>query len=36
MRYELVDARLATSLRDLVELTVAVDPQHTHQPERHA
>jgi DNA-binding transcriptional ArsR family regulator len=34
MRYELVDARLAAALRDLVELTVAVDPQHAHQPER--
>lgn len=34
MRYELVDARLATALRGLVELTVAVDPQHAHEPER--
>ncbi|MFA9429186.1 ArsR/SmtB family transcription factor [Egicoccus sp. AB-alg2] len=36
MRYELVDAGLATALRDLVELTVAVDPQHAHRPERSA
>jgi len=36
MRYELVDVRLAAALRDLVELTVAVDPQHAHQPERRA
>lgn len=34
MRYELVDTKLAAALRDLVELTVAVDPQHAHQPER--
>lgn len=33
MRYELVDARLGHALRDLVELTLAVDPQHAHQPE---
>jgi ArsR family transcriptional regulator, cadmium/lead-responsive transcriptional repressor len=36
MRYELVDARLATALRDLVELTVAVDPHDDHRPERRA
>ena len=34
MRYELVDARLGTALRDLVELTLAVDPQHEHAPEQ--
>lgn len=32
MRYELVDARLGRALRDLVELTLTVDPQHPHQP----
>lgn len=34
MRYELVDARLGHALRDLVELTLAVDPDHRHRPER--
>lgn len=33
MRYELADARLAIALRDLVELTVSVDPTHEHAPE---
>lgn len=32
MRYELVDARLGRALRDLVELTLTVDPQHPHHP----
>jgi len=32
MRYELVDPRLGTALRDLVELALAVDPQHEHEP----
>ncbi len=33
MRYELVDRRLGHALRDLVELTLAIDPEHPHQPE---
>ncbi len=33
MRYELVDARLAQALRELVELSLAVDPHHRHRPE---
>ena len=33
MRYELVDRRLGDALRDLVELTLAVDPHHPHRPE---
>lgn len=33
MRYELVDARLGHALRDLVDLTLAVDPDHQHRPE---
>lgn len=33
MRYALVDQRLAGALRDLVELTVSVDPTHAHAPE---
>ena len=32
MRYELVDARLGHALRELVEVTLAVDPDHPHQP----
>ena len=35
MRYELVDLRLGLALRDLVELTLAVDPNHPHRPETH-
>ncbi|MCC5947188.1 MAG: winged helix-turn-helix transcriptional regulator [Nitriliruptoraceae bacterium] len=35
MRYELVDRRLGHALRDLVELTLAVDPDHAHRPEGH-
>lgn len=34
MRYELVDARLGHALRDLVELSLTVDPRHQHRPER--
>jgi DNA-binding transcriptional ArsR family regulator len=33
MRYELIDRRLGSALRDLVELTLAIDPQHPHRPE---
>lgn len=33
MRYELVDRRPGHALRDLVELTLAVDPQPPHRPE---
>lgn len=33
MRYELVDARLGQALRELVELTLTVDPHHEHRPE---
>jgi DNA-binding transcriptional ArsR family regulator len=35
MRYELVDGRLGHALRDLVELTLAIDPNHPHRPEVH-
>jgi ArsR family transcriptional regulator, cadmium/lead-responsive transcriptional repressor len=35
MRYELVDRRLGDALRDLVDLTLAVDPHHLHRPEMH-
>jgi ArsR family transcriptional regulator, cadmium/lead-responsive transcriptional repressor len=31
MRYELVDPRLGHALRDLVELTLAFDTDHTHR-----
>lgn len=34
MRYELADARLAHALRELVELTLAIDPHHRHLPEQ--
>lgn len=33
MRYELVDTRLAGALRDLAQLSLAVDPDHPHDPE---
>lgn len=32
MRYELVDPRLGSALRELVELTLAVDPGAVHAP----
>lgn len=34
MRYELADGRLAHVLRELVELTLAIDPHHRHLPEQ--
>lgn len=34
MRDELVDSRIGHALRDLVELTLAIDPDHPHRPER--